>query len=103
MASLRPWEKIAAEKRQQRDQALKPYLVDDLDKRPPRIDDVAARSRIEAEPATQTITDIDNIPALFQRLSSGEFSAEEVALAYIKRWGAVIYVYIYLMQLCLTL
>ncbi|KAL2007218.1 hypothetical protein VTN00DRAFT_8656 [Thermoascus crustaceus] len=85
MGSIQPWQKIVAEKRQLRDQALKPYLVGDLEKRPPRIDDVAARSRIESEPNIQTITDIDNIDALYQRLSSGEFTAEDVTLAYIKR------------------
>ncbi|KAL2003483.1 hypothetical protein VTN02DRAFT_3692 [Thermoascus thermophilus] len=85
MGSVQPWQKIVAEKRQLRDQALRPYLVDDLERRPPRIDDVAARSRIELEPTVQTITDIDNVDTLYQRLSRGEFTAEDVTLAYIKR------------------
>lgn len=100
MGSVQPWQKIVAEKRQLRDQALKPYLVDDLERRPPRIDDVAARSRIESEPTIQTITDIDNIDAMYQRLSSGEFTAEDVTLAYIKRLELLFtFIYIYVLTL----
>lgn len=85
MGSIEPWEKIVAQKRSLRDQALKPYLVEDLDNRPPRIDDVAARSRIDSDPAIQQITDIDSIAELHQQLKKGQLTAEDVTLAYIKR------------------
>ncbi|KAJ9301431.1 hypothetical protein DTO271G3_1566 [Paecilomyces variotii] len=85
MGSTESWQEIVAKKRSLRDQALKPYLVDDLDKRPPRIDDVAARSRIDSDPSIQQITDIDSVAELHQQLKKGQFTAEEVTLAYIKR------------------
>jgi hypothetical protein len=86
MGSIKPWEKIVAEKRALRDHALKPYLVDDLDKRPPRIDNVADRTRIDSDPLVQKITDIDSIAELHEQLGKGHFTAEDVALAYIKRF-----------------
>ncbi|KAL1963160.1 hypothetical protein VTN77DRAFT_8593 [Rasamsonia byssochlamydoides] len=83
------WQEIVAQKRALRDKALKPYLVDAIDlaadARAPRVDNVAQRSIIAADPKIQQITDIDSIPVLQGCLSRGEFTAEEVVLAYIKR------------------
>ncbi|KAL1980862.1 hypothetical protein VTN96DRAFT_3397 [Rasamsonia emersonii] len=84
-AHTQTWQDIVAQKRALRDEALKPYLVDDLESRAPRVDNVAKRSIIESDPKIQKITDIDSIPVLQQCLSQGEFTAEEVILAYIKR------------------
>lgn len=90
-AHTQTWQDIVAQKRALRDEALKPYLVDDLESRAPRVDNVAKRSIIESNPKIQKITDIDSIPVLQQCLSQGEFTAEEVILAYIKRLvGAII-------------
>ncbi|KAK2811837.1 hypothetical protein FQN50_001875 [Emmonsiellopsis sp. PD_5] len=84
MTTPQPWQKVVAEKRALRDQALKPYLVDDVHLRTDRTANVAERSRIEPQSA-QLITDIDSIELLHARLAKGEFTAEDVALAYIKR------------------
>jgi amidase len=83
----RTWQEIAAQKRALRDQALKPYLPgpEELDIRPPRVDNVAQRFVIVSDPKIQKITDIDSIPVLQRCLSEGEFTAEEVVSAYIKR------------------
>jgi hypothetical protein len=79
------WKRIIAQKRQIRDQLLAPYLVDDVDSRLPRVDRVDERSRLDQEPKIQTITDIDSIALLLERLRKGEFTAEVVVHAYIKR------------------
>lgn len=79
------WKRIIAQKRQIRDQLLAPYLVDDVDSRLPRVDRMDERSRLDQEPEIQTITDIDNIAVLLDRLRKGEFTAEVVVKAYIKR------------------
>ncbi|KAJ5825485.1 hypothetical protein N7474_002623 [Penicillium riverlandense] len=79
------WKRIIAQKRQIRDQLLAPYLVDDVDSRLPRVDRVDERTRLDQEPKIQTITDIDNIAELLDRLKKGEFTAEGVVQAYIKR------------------
>lgn len=84
------WQDIVAQKRAMRDALLKPYLVDDLDARPPRVDSVFLRSAIPSEPRVQEITDIDSIPELHRRLVAGEFTAEEVVRAYIKRLVAYV-------------
>lgn len=84
MEDLKPWEIIAFEKRKLRDEALKPYIVNDLAAREERVINVAERSRIEPE-AHQTITEIDSIETLHQNLVEGKFTAEDVTLAYIKR------------------
>ncbi|KAJ5612364.1 hypothetical protein N7510_005558 [Penicillium lagena] len=79
------WKRIIAQKRRIRNQLLAPYLVDDVDSRLPRADRVDERSRLDQEPKIQTITDIDNIAVLLDRLRKSEFTAEAVAQAYIKR------------------
>lgn len=84
MQDLKPWEKTVFEKRRLRDEALKPYLINDISARAERVKDVAERSRIEPE-AHQTITEIDSIEALHQKIAEGNFSTEDVTLAYIKR------------------
>ncbi|PGH30779.1 hypothetical protein GX50_06453 [[Emmonsia] crescens] len=84
MSTPKPWQEIVAKKRSLRDEALKPYLVDDIHARPERVANVADRSRIEPQ-AAQTITEIDSIEQLHERLSRGDFTAEDVTLAYIKR------------------
>ena len=86
MEDLKPWEKIVLEKRKLRDEALKPYLVNDLHARAERTKDVAERSRIEPE-AHQSITEIDSVEVLHRELAEGKFTAEDVTLAYIKRLG----------------
>lgn len=89
MGSIDPetaaWQEIVAQKRVLRDAALKPYLVNDLDHRAPRVDHVSLRSAIQTDSRVQQITDIDNVPELHRRLIEGEFTAEEVVLAYVKR------------------
>lgn len=82
-AATSSWTEIVSKKRSLREQALAPYLVDDLDQRPPRVQDVSTRSRIDED--VQRITDIDNIGALLDRLTTGEFTAESVVQAYIRR------------------
>ncbi|PGG97857.1 hypothetical protein GX51_07099 [Blastomyces parvus] len=84
MSTLEPWQEIVAKKLSLREKALKPYLVDDIHLRPERVANVADRSRIEPQ-AAQTITEIDSIERLHESLSRGEFTAEDVTLAYIKR------------------
>ncbi|KAL4899249.1 hypothetical protein BDW74DRAFT_171622 [Aspergillus multicolor] len=82
---LQPWEETAAKKRASRDQALKPYLVSDIDSRPPRIRSVQDRSCLGDDPLVQEITDIRSISALVEQLQRGRFSAEQVTSAYIRR------------------
>ncbi|OAX84311.1 hypothetical protein ACJ72_01309 [Emergomyces africanus] len=84
MTTPKQWQEIVAKKRSLRDEALKPYIVDDLHLRPERVENVADRSRIEPQ-AAQAITEIDSIEQLHESLSRGEFTAEDVTLAYIKR------------------
>ncbi|OJJ43734.1 hypothetical protein ASPZODRAFT_154254 [Penicilliopsis zonata CBS 506.65] len=76
---------IASQKRQLRDAALQPYLVDDLDQRLPRVENVEERTRLPLDPRSQMITDIDSVTDLLQCLGNGEFTAEEVTTAYIRR------------------
>ncbi|EEH41340.1 acetamidase [Paracoccidioides lutzii Pb01] len=84
MSVLEPWQKIVAEKRSLREQALQPYVVDDIHLRPERVARVADRSRIEPREA-QSITEIDSVEQLHDRLCRGELTATDVTLAYIKR------------------
>ncbi|KAF9892174.1 hypothetical protein FE257_002580 [Aspergillus nanangensis] len=85
MGSIQPWEQTVSQKRSLRDQLLKPYLVSDLDSRPPRPHNVQSRSCINDEPIVQEITDIDNIPALVEQLKTKTYTAEQVTRAYIRR------------------
>lgn len=78
-----PWEQIVSQKRAIRDKLLAPYLVD-IEHRVPRMDHVDYRSRLEDEPEVQEITDLD-LASLLKRLETGEFTAHQVILAYIKR------------------
>ncbi|RAK96451.1 amidase [Aspergillus ibericus CBS 121593] len=85
MGSLQPWEQTASQKRSLRDKRLKPYLVNDVDRRVPQVFSVQERSRLEDDPAIQEITDIDSIPRLFELLKAGQYTCEQIILAYIKR------------------
>lgn len=85
MGSLQSWTQTVSKKRSQRDQALKPYLVSNVDQRPPRVHHVQDRSCLQDDPLSQEITEIDNISALLEQLSAGKFTAEQVIRAYIKR------------------
>lgn len=78
-----PWEQIVSQKRAIRDKLLAPYLVD-VEHRVPRVDHVDYRTRLENEPDVQKITDLDLI-SLLKRLETGEFTAQQVIQAYIKR------------------
>ncbi|KAL4989034.1 amidase signature domain-containing protein [Aspergillus falconensis] len=85
MGGVQPWKQTVAKKRALRDQALKPYLVSDIDSRPSQVRSVQDRSCLEDDPLVQEITDIDSIPALVEQLQRGRFSAEQVTSAYIRR------------------
>ncbi|KAE8333041.1 acetamidase [Aspergillus sergii] len=85
MGSTGDWEQIVSEKRRLRDNALKPYMVCDLDQRVPQVHNVHERSRFQNDPVSQNITDIDNISFLLEQLRSGLYTAEQVARAYIQR------------------
>ncbi|KAL4801710.1 amidase signature domain-containing protein [Aspergillus unguis] len=82
---LQGWEQTVSTKRATREQALKPYLVSDIESRPPRVRAVQDRSCLEDDPSVQTITDIDNLPALVETLQKGQYTAEQVTSAYIRR------------------
>lgn len=83
-STQQPWEQIVAQKRAARDKLLAPYLVDDVDQRQPRVHGVDGRSRLQ-DPEVQLITDIDGVEELSRSLQKGEFTAEQVIKAYIKR------------------
>ncbi|KAI9040904.1 amino acid/polyamine transporter [Aspergillus affinis] len=85
MGSHQSWMQIVAEKRSQRDRLLKPYTVSDVDQRPPQVHRVQDRSCLQDDPLSHKITEIDSICSLLERLKTGEFTAEQVVLAYIKR------------------
>jgi hypothetical protein len=85
MGSLQTWEQTVSQKRALRDQALKPYLVTDIDARSPRVQDVQNLSCFTNDPLAQEITDIDSIPALVGKLQKGTWTAEQVIRAYIRR------------------
>lgn len=85
MGDLRqPWEQTVAQKRTIRDRQLAPYLVDDLERRVPRVYRVDERSRLE-DPEAQRITDIDGVEDLVRALQKGKLTAEQVIKAYIQR------------------
>lgn len=86
MGGTQNWKDIVSQKRLVRDQLLTPYLVDDIDQRLPQVHNVEERSQIKTDPIIQEITDIDNVAELLGRFQKGEFGAEEVTLAYIKRY-----------------
>ncbi|KAI9923569.1 hypothetical protein MW887_008578 [Aspergillus wentii] len=85
MGNTQTWEQTVSQKRLLRDQALNPYLIDDINQRPPRVQDVENRSRLDHDPIVQEITDVDSITILLDHLRQGKFTAEQVALAYIRR------------------
>ncbi|KAL4914265.1 amidase signature domain-containing protein [Aspergillus aurantiobrunneus] len=74
---LQPWEQTVSRKRAIRDQALKPYLVSDINNRPPRVRTVHDRTCLKNDPLIQEITDIPNILTLVHKLKSRHFSAEQ--------------------------
>ncbi|KAJ5231353.1 uncharacterized protein N7469_005941 [Penicillium citrinum] len=78
------WEEIVSRKRTERDQLLVPYMVNDIESRLPRVEQVDQRSRLK-DPEIQKITDIDSIVVLSQLLQKGDLTAEQVIEAYIKR------------------
>lgn len=78
------WERIVAQKRAARDELFAPYLVDDVDQRQPQVHRVDERSRLK-DPDMQRITDIDGVEELSRSIRKGEFTAEQVTKAYIKR------------------
>lgn len=86
MGNTQTWEQTVSQKRLLRDQALNPYLIDDINQRPPRVQDVENRSRLDHDPIVQEITDVDSITILLDHLRQGKFTAEQVALAYIRRY-----------------
>ncbi|KAL4871987.1 hypothetical protein BDV12DRAFT_183279 [Aspergillus spectabilis] len=78
---LQPWEQTVSRKRALRDQALKPYLVSNVENRLPRIRNVQLRSCLNEDPLVQEITDINSIPALVENLQKRHYSAEQVTQA----------------------
>lgn len=64
--ALSSWETIVKQKRMIQADALAPYLEQEI-------------------PATDAITDIDDVEELAQLLSKGDLRAEDVILAYIRR------------------
>lgn len=86
------WQSIVSQKGALRSAALAPFLditvtVDD-ERHQPVAKDPAQRTafRADADSKFQKITDIHSIPKLLEGLRSGEFSAEDVTLAYIRRY-----------------
>jgi hypothetical protein len=86
MSGVTDWKDIVSQKRVIRDRLLTPYLVDDIEQRLPQVHNVEERSQIKTDPIAQKITDIDNVAALLEGIEQGEFGAEEVTRAYIKRY-----------------
>lgn len=83
------WESIASQKRALRDAALAPFLqLATNGVVEPNVKDAGKRTAFppNVDPKFQKITDINDIPTLLEGLRTAEFSAEDVALAYIKRW-----------------
>lgn len=80
------WTDVVARKRQIREAALRLYQVDDVHSRTERVDNVSERSSIEPQSA-QDITDIDSVELLHHGMKEGRFTAEDVVLAYIKRFA----------------
>jgi hypothetical protein len=89
MGGTQDWTEIVSQKRFIRDRLLAPYLVDDIDQRLPQVDKPQQRSQIKSDPIIQKVTDIDNVAELLRRIENGEFGAEEVTQAYIKRYVSV--------------
>ena len=88
-SALQPWQETVNQKRYEREEKLAPYVeytVDELLARPTVVDRIAEKSSIEPESARE-ITDIDAIEELLSKLSTGALTAEDVVLAYIKRWA----------------
>ncbi|GAQ41146.1 hypothetical protein AtubIFM56815_009680 [Aspergillus tubingensis] len=85
MGSLQSWEQIVSRKRSLRNQLLKPYEANDIDRRLPQLLSVQERTCIHGDPAIQEITDIDSVPRLFECLKSGKYTAEQTTLAFIRR------------------
>ncbi|PYH48277.1 amino acid/polyamine transporter [Aspergillus saccharolyticus JOP 1030-1] len=86
MGSIQRWEQIVAKKRSLRDQKLEPYIIANKDQqRAPQVHRVHERTCLHKASVIQEITDIDNIPKLVEQLKSGQISAEQTTLAYIKR------------------
>lgn len=86
MDNTQGWEKTASQKRVLRDQVLKPYMVGDTDQRIPQVQNADRRSRLDYNSTIQDITDISSVPILLDLLDQGKFTAEQVLLAYIKRY-----------------
>lgn len=81
------WESVVAKKRALRDAAIAPFLVaddSDLKRREPMVDDVSKRTESDNVQFNK-ITDIDDVQQLQECIRRGEFTAEDVVLAYIRR------------------
>lgn len=84
MSSQESWEQVVSQKRANRDKLLAPFLVDDVDKRTPRVHQIEHRSRLDSDLLNQ-ITDVDSIPALLHKIQVEGLAAEDVVRAYIQR------------------
>lgn len=67
------WEQVVAEKRRQRARVISAFVTKNLSDNEDRQD------------AYKAITEVDDISALANKISSGEFTSEHVTLAYITR------------------
>ena len=67
------WEQVVAEKRRQRARVISAFVTKNLSDNEDRQD------------AYKAITEVDDISALANKISSGEFTSENVTLAYITR------------------
>jgi hypothetical protein len=67
------WKEVVAKKRQQQADIISTFVSTDL-------------SDIEEQQSYyNTITDVDDVAVLAQKIASGQFSSEDVAKAYISR------------------
>lgn len=88
-----PWEEVVSKKRALRDSSLAPFLVHDLDspsRKPVVGQDVSQRSEFPTSERKETrrlqeITEVDDVQTLQECLSRGQFTAEEVVFAFIRR------------------
>lgn len=67
------WEEVVAKKRQQQADAISTFVSTELS-------DIKERHNFYS-----TITDIDDVALLAQKIASGQFSSEDVAKAFISR------------------
>lgn len=89
-ATIRPWQEVVAEKRALRDAALEPYINSKLGNLSSNsaTTNILEKSQIQPQ-AAQDITDVNDIHELHTLLAKGDITAEDVVLAYFKRWAHV--------------